>query len=450
MIRLDMNFSKEFVDLYNKFNSTNKGKELLELSGISRDKLDVATISKQYFNESVSDISIDPNSNVGQMKNLNTFTSEVTKGLLKLDNYFLLYKYIEKLFGKEEAEDLITKCIDGQYYPHDLTKLSVPYCCAISTSNIMVYGRPYGSLRSKPPKRSTSFINQCIEHVMTSSQEFAGAVALGDLLINYAWYINKESDGLFEKENSIKSNEENVLVKFYKDENGKIRNKLYCPTHKRDVEFKDNGLDCGCSKITMDSSSIDEIKDKNLEVNKKKNEFINEVLNEVLWDNKLDTEDKKLSSENKYTKEILDRYFTYNINITSDEIEKDNIKSNLLDLEDNRIKNELNKKLNNIDEDNYEAILENDAKYCSESEINEKDNSLSLEMDKKSYGESFKNLMEKSYWDKKIENDFQSFIHVTNNNFRIGGDSLIFSNMVNVYIKNIKKLKSKDLLSILN
>jgi len=192
MIRVDMDFPKEFVDLYNRFNSTQKGKEYLELSGISRDKLDIATISKQYFENHISDVSIDPNSNIGQRKNLNTFASEISKGLMKLDGYFLLWKYLKKIFGTEDANNLISKCINGEYYPHDLIKINVPYCVAISTFNIMIQGRPYGILHSRPPKRASSFIAQCIEHLMSMSQEFAGAVAFGDLLVNYSWYINKE------------------------------------------------------------------------------------------------------------------------------------------------------------------------------------------------------------------------------------------------------------------
>lgn len=203
MLRIEMDFPSDFNDLYNKFNNTPKGKEYLELSGISRDKLDIATISRQYFENHTSDISVDPNANVGQLKNLNTFSSEIMKGLMKLDGYYLLWKYIQKLYGSEEANRLVSSCIDGKFYPHDLTKINVPYCVAISTYNIMLQGRPYGTLSSKPPKRASSFIAQCIEHLMSMSQEFAGAVAFGDLLVNYAWYINKEVNEMISSINDL-------------------------------------------------------------------------------------------------------------------------------------------------------------------------------------------------------------------------------------------------------
>lgn len=241
MIRVDMAFPKEFVDLYNKFNYTQKGKEYLELSGISRNKLDIATISKDYFENNTSDVSVDPNANVGQRKSLNTFTSEITKGLLKLDGYFLLWKYLERLYGIEDANNLISGCISGKYYPHDLTKINVPYCVAVSTFNIMIKGRPYGTLYSKPPKRSSSFIAQCIEHLMSMSQEFAGAVAFGDLLVNYAWYINKEFEGLLEDDEELKSRNKMCRDDLLKNIESKIENDFQSFTHVANNNFRIGG-----------------------------------------------------------------------------------------------------------------------------------------------------------------------------------------------------------------
>lgn len=259
MIRVDMDFPQEFVDLYNRFNTTSKGKEYLELSGVSRDKLDIATISKQYFENHTSDVSVDPNANVGQRKSLNTFTSEVTKGLMKLDGYFLLWKYIERLYGLEKANELIADCIKGKYYPHDLTKISVPYCVAISTFNIMIKGRPYGTLTSKPPKRASSFIAQCIEHLMTMSQEFAGAVAFGDLLVNYAWYINKEFDGLLEDKKELEYRNQWHEGDLRKDIEKKIENDFQSFTHVANNNFRVGGdspfsnvsLYCRCTLENM-------------------------------------------------------------------------------------------------------------------------------------------------------------------------------------------------------
>ena len=84
---------------------------------------------KDYFKNNTSDVSVDPNSNVGQRKSLNTFTSEVTKGLMKLDGYFLLWKYLEKIFGIEDANELISGCISGKYYPFITKSMYCSYNC---------------------------------------------------------------------------------------------------------------------------------------------------------------------------------------------------------------------------------------------------------------------------------------------------------------------------------
>ena len=49
----------------------------------------------------------------------------------------------------------------------------------------------YAVLR-RDPKRADSFLAQCAEITMDLSQEFAGAIAPSDILVNYAWYAQKE------------------------------------------------------------------------------------------------------------------------------------------------------------------------------------------------------------------------------------------------------------------
>jgi ribonucleoside-triphosphate reductase len=192
MLRVDMEYDIQFEHIYNRFNATPNGKLYLHLSGISRDKLDVSTMSKQFFSDYTSDMSVDPNSNVGQNKSFNTYTSEITKGLLRLNGYYLMWKFLKDMYGQAEADSLLTDSIKGYFYPHDLTKWSIPYCIAMSTLGLIVEGRPYGHLHSLPPKRSDSYVSQVIESVMDMSQEMAGAIAVADLIVNYAWFLNRE------------------------------------------------------------------------------------------------------------------------------------------------------------------------------------------------------------------------------------------------------------------
>jgi len=192
MLRIEMDYELGFKQLYNRFNTTPNGRRYLHLSGISREKLDICSMSKEFFNDYTSDMSVDPNSNVGQNKSFNTYTCEITKGQLRLNGYYLLWDFLRTLYGQDESDQLVTDCIRGSYYPHDLTKWSIPYCIAMSTYNMLLDGRPYGHLFSKPPKRSDSYISQVIESVMDMSQEMAGAIAVADLIVNYAWFLDNE------------------------------------------------------------------------------------------------------------------------------------------------------------------------------------------------------------------------------------------------------------------
>ena len=191
-IRLDV--PDEFAEIYNKFNSTKIGKKLLELSGIARKQLDAVSFTREYFStDYVADMSVDPNANVGNSKNPSNYSSEISKPINKFSSYVLILEYLQKLgLDKKEAQSLVKRIILGDFYPHDQAKWNSPYCVATSTYNLMIEGRPYYQLHSLPPKRTDSFIKQATEFVMDLSNDFAGACALGDLIINYAYYLANE------------------------------------------------------------------------------------------------------------------------------------------------------------------------------------------------------------------------------------------------------------------
>lgn len=103
-------------------------------------------------------------------------------------------RYSKKSFGTRRANELISAIWRGELYFHDASGhgVQVPYCFAYSTANLMVEGRPYGQLHSTPPRRSDSFVAQVIETTMDLSQEFVGAVAPGDFIVNLCWYLKRE------------------------------------------------------------------------------------------------------------------------------------------------------------------------------------------------------------------------------------------------------------------
>jgi ribonucleoside-triphosphate reductase len=194
-MRLETTFSEEFDVVYNKFNQSEQGKQILEIEGIARKNLDVGEMSHSYFTNRVSDISIDPNSNANGAISPNNYGAEIVKGIQKIEGYYLLHRYAVKRLGLERANYLIRSLLYGNIYFHDASGVGIqqPYCMSSSTQMLMLEGRPYGQLHSLPPKRADSFMAQCIEFGIDLSQSWCGAIALADIFINYAWYAKKES-----------------------------------------------------------------------------------------------------------------------------------------------------------------------------------------------------------------------------------------------------------------
>ena len=191
-MRLETTFSESFDDLYNQYNRSESGKKLLSTEGIDRTSLDIGAMSRKYFTENLSDISLDANSNSNDEISQNNYASEIVKGLSKLNSYYLLYHYATGRFGQEHATELLTSILDGNIYFHDAASAQIPYCMAYSTSFIMFDGRQYGQLYSLPPKRANSFLAQVTETTMDLSQSYAGAIAISDLIVNFCYYAQKE------------------------------------------------------------------------------------------------------------------------------------------------------------------------------------------------------------------------------------------------------------------
>jgi ribonucleoside-triphosphate reductase len=188
-------FSEGFTKLYEEFLGYELGRNLLKVDGIGPEQIDVGLMSKAYFKQNLPDITVDANANANEGISANNYISEATKGILKLDGYYLIWHYARKRFGEERANDLLRSIWSGDIYFHDASShmVNIPYCWAYSTTTIMIEGRPYGQLQSLPPKRADSFIAQIVEVTMDLSQEFAGAITPADMLVNYAWYAKNEN-----------------------------------------------------------------------------------------------------------------------------------------------------------------------------------------------------------------------------------------------------------------
>lgn len=202
-MRIHQTFDTEFDKLYNNY--CRKYPELMKCEGIDRSQLDVGVMSKRYFTEDITDVTIDTNANANEDRCPNSYIAEITKGMMKLEGYYLLWHYAQKRFSLERANELIEAIWRGDVYFHDASGsgIQMPYCYAFSTNMIMQEGRPYGQLHSLRPKRADSFLAQCTETTMDLSQEFAGAIAPSDMIVNYAWYAQREQLTDFDVKNDF-------------------------------------------------------------------------------------------------------------------------------------------------------------------------------------------------------------------------------------------------------
>jgi anaerobic ribonucleoside-triphosphate reductase len=203
----NLSFDQDFKDIYTRYNNDVLLKQLLTLDGISPDKIDVASMSKGYFTKRLADVSIDQNANANEEISPNNYQAEVTKGELKLNGYYLLWKKTKEMFGTKTADRIINRIWVKDVYFHDASSHGIQtiYCVAFSTFNLLIDGRPYGQLHSLKPKRADSFMAQAIETIMDMSNTVMGAVAPADLIVNYAYFAKKEYDNLIELIESLQN-----------------------------------------------------------------------------------------------------------------------------------------------------------------------------------------------------------------------------------------------------
>lgn len=232
-MKIGLTFSETFDRWYNAYLESEVEEKLLKLEGIHPDQLDIGQMSHKYFTDEACNFTVDNNANTNEENSYNNYFAEITKGLHKLEGYYLLHRYAEKRFDTDYADILMDAIVEGDLYFHDPTKIQIPYCYAYSTQFIMLEGRPYGQLKSVAPNRSDSFMAEVIETTMDLSQEFAGAIAMGDLIVNLCYYLEKEGYGLRWDYNS-----DSGIIDFSENDKKYITNQFQKFVHVMNNKFR--------------------------------------------------------------------------------------------------------------------------------------------------------------------------------------------------------------------
>ncbi len=205
-MKLNFSYHHNFVELWNKlYEKYDEG--IFKIDGISEEDLDIVKFSKRFFeSDNTANGSVDPNSNVSN-KNIISYNTELSKPLTKLNSYYLLWLKIKNEFSLDTADEVIESIISGDIYFHDSTNVNLFYCFNYTAYDIVINGVPdwMGATKTYPPRKLNAFKGQ-IENFLTNvSRMQMGATGIADLLIFWAWYIQRifegysSEDGMFER-----------------------------------------------------------------------------------------------------------------------------------------------------------------------------------------------------------------------------------------------------------
>ena len=174
---------------------------ILKVHGLSKDDFDVVHKMHSLMTNRLNDESIDPNANKDS-KTILGIQTEASNPSAKAIGYDFLYCQMLKDWGKKEAKELSGLMYDYSIPIHDSTKLLVPYCFCFDASKIVFEGRPFGQVKSRPPKRVSSYIASLDETIHQMTNHLAGAIAIGTFFSDIAYIlINREHVDL----NSLKT-----------------------------------------------------------------------------------------------------------------------------------------------------------------------------------------------------------------------------------------------------
>jgi ribonucleoside-triphosphate reductase len=167
------------------------GERLFDLEGIGK-QTDMSIFSKEFFNtKTTADVSVDANANVDDMSVI-AYNTELPKPFFKLNSYYILWKYMKRLFSHDVANKAVEMQLNGDIYINDFHGVAAgqPYCFNYSTYDVMLLGLPMvNKIKSVPPRHLYSFKSQLEQFVVIASNSTLGAAGLADLLVVMSYYV---------------------------------------------------------------------------------------------------------------------------------------------------------------------------------------------------------------------------------------------------------------------
>jgi len=171
--------------LEHKYDKKDTLDNFLAIHGLAKENFDFINTLGSLINSQLNDVSIDENSNKNE-KTIEGLCQEAIAPVKKAMGYDYLYRQIEADWGKREAKRLTGELYDFSLGLSDSTSITIPYCWALDSSKIVVIGRDFGQLASKPAKRWSSYVSALCETIHQISNHVAGAVATAGLFLDIA------------------------------------------------------------------------------------------------------------------------------------------------------------------------------------------------------------------------------------------------------------------------
>lgn len=141
-------------------------------------------------NNAAEGSNVDANSNVVN-KNVATLMAEINKDINVQIKRFCVTKEIEKLFGKELAEEYNRQIEAHEIYVHDESAV-FPYCVSITMYPFLLNGLKGLGGDSVAPKHLDSFCGSFINLCFALSSQFCGALATVEFLLCFDYFARKD------------------------------------------------------------------------------------------------------------------------------------------------------------------------------------------------------------------------------------------------------------------
>lgn len=141
-------------------------------------------------NNAAEGSNVDANSNVAT-KNVATMRAEINKDIDIQIKRYCVSKEIEKMFGKELADEYNRQIEAHEIYVHDESAL-MPYCVSITMYPFLLKGLKGLGGDSIAPKHLTSFCGGFINLAFAISSQFLGAVATVEYLLCFDYFARKD------------------------------------------------------------------------------------------------------------------------------------------------------------------------------------------------------------------------------------------------------------------